>query len=161
MIERLQRTVAFHQGREAFHAEQEAHHAQQEKLHREERTRHAAELETVSGQLAELRSMAERLGEVIVTQSQAVPSETDEPGLGRHPTVGKAVDRALAAWPAEAPFTATALAEQVSRRYGDVLPRPVDVRVVASALRRRRNDGIVEEIREGKPFQEALYRKRE
>ena len=68
MIEKLQRRVAFHQGRETFHAGQEAHPAQQEKLHREERTRHAAELETASWQLAELRSMAGRLGEVIVTQ---------------------------------------------------------------------------------------------
>jgi hypothetical protein len=76
------------------------------------------------------------------------------------PTVGKAVDRALAGWPAEAPFTATALAEHVSRRYGEILRRPVEARVVASALRRRRNDGILEEIREGRPFQEALYRKR-
>jgi hypothetical protein len=160
MIERLQRTVAFHQGQEAFHAEQEAHHAQQEKLYGEERTRHATELETASQQLAELRSMAERLGEVIVTQSRAVPPETDEQILGRHPTVGKAVDRVLAAWPAEAPFTATALAEHVSRRYGEILRRPVEARVVASALRRRRNDGILEEIREGRPFQEALYRKR-
>jgi len=160
MIDKLQKMVAFHQGRETFHAEQEAHHAQQEKLHREERSRHAAELETASGQLAELRSMAARLGEVIVTQSQAFLPETDEQSLGRHPSVGKAVDRALAAWPAEAPFTATALAAEVSRRYGDLLRRPVGARVVASALRRRRKDGIVEEIREGKPFQEALYRKR-
>jgi hypothetical protein len=44
--------------------------------------------------------------------------------------------------------------------YGAILRRDVDPRAVAAALRRRRNDGLVEEVRAGRPFQEALYRKR-
>jgi hypothetical protein len=160
MIEGLKRTVAFHQDREAFHGKQEAHHAQHQKLHLEEKTRHSAELEAASRQLEELQGMAERLGQV-VTQSRAiVPPETDQQILGRHPNMSKAVDQVLASWPQDVPFTATTLAAEVSRRYAAVLRRVVSPRVVASALRRRRDDRIVEEIREGRPFLEALYRKR-
>jgi hypothetical protein len=160
MIEGLKRTVAFHKDREAFHGKQEAHHAQHQKLHLEERTRHSAELEAASRQLEELQSMAERLGQV-VTQSRAIaPPETDQQVLGVHPNVSKAVDQVLASWPQDVPFTATTLAAEVSRRYAAVLRRGVSPRVVASALRRRRDDRMVEELREGRPFLEALYRKR-
>jgi hypothetical protein len=161
MIEGLQRTAAFHRDREAFHAQQQAHHAQQEQLHREERARHAAELEAASLHLEELRKMAERLSEVVsLTHAQTVPPETDEQAMGRHPNVSKAVDRVLAVWPAGVSFTATTLAAEVSRRFSGVLRRAVEPRVVAAALRRRRGEGVVEEVREGRPFQEALYKKR-
>ncbi len=159
MIERLQRTVAFQQEREAFHAQQQAHHAQQEKLHGEERARHALELEASSRHLEELRGMAERLGEV-VQHARAAPPETDGDTLGKNPNLSRALDRVLEHWPPEIPFTASGIAAEVRRRYGAVLQREVVPRVIAAALRRRRDDKIVEEIREGRPFQEALYRKR-
>ena len=158
MIESLQRTVAFHKDREAFHAQHQAHHAQQEKLHEEERARHAAELQSATRHLEELRQMAERLGEV-VQQARAVPPEMKEDSLGPKPSLSKAVDRVLATWPPEVPFTATSLAAEISRRYGAVLRRDVDPRVIAAALRRRRDDKLVLEVREGRPHQEALYKK--
>jgi hypothetical protein len=158
MISSLQRTVAFHQEREAFHARQQAHFAQQEKLHGEERARHAAELEAASQHLDELRRMAERLGEV-VQQARAVPPETKEESLGHTPNLSKAVDQVLALWPVDVPFTASSLASEVHRRYGAILRRTVDRSAIAASLRRRRDAGLVEEIRAGRPFQEALYQK--
>jgi hypothetical protein len=158
MIESLQRAVAFHQEREAFHAEQEAHYAQQAKLHGEERVRHAADLEAASRHLEELGEMAQRLGEV-VQQARVIPSETPEATLGRKPKLSHAVDLVLEHWPPDLPFTATSLAEEVHRRYGAVLRRSVDSRIVAAALRRRRMDGRIQEIRGGRPHLEAQYRK--
>jgi hypothetical protein len=158
MIVSLRRTVAFHQEREAFHGQQEAHFAQQAKLHGEERSRHAAELASASQHLEELLRMEERLGEV-VQQARAVPPETREESLGHKPNLSKAVDQVLALWPVDVPFTASSLASEVHRRYGAILHRDVDPRAVAAALRRRRNDRLVEEVRAGRPFQEALYRK--
>ena len=158
MIESLQRTAAFHQEREAFHAQQQAHYAQQEKLHREERARHAAELEAASRHLEELRGMAERLGQV-VQQARMVPPETKEETLGRHPKLSHAVDRVLESWPPEVDFTATSIGAEVRRRYGAVLGRDVDLRAIAAALRRRRAEGRVQEIRGGRPHLEAQYRK--
>jgi homoaconitase/3-isopropylmalate dehydratase large subunit len=158
MIESLQRTVAFHREREAFHAQQQAHYAQQEKLHGEERARHAAELEVASRHLEELRGIAERLGQV-VQQARVVPPETTEEMIGRKSNLSQALDHVLESWPPEVRFTATNIAAEVHRRYGAVLRRDVDPRVIASALRRRRDEGLVEEIRPGRPHLEAEYRK--
>jgi hypothetical protein len=158
MIESQQRSLAFHQGRETFHAEQEAHHASQAKLHGDERARHAAEIEAITRNLEELRGIADRLGEVM-TRSRVVPSETDEQILGRRPNLSTAVDRLLATWPPDVPFTATSLATEIQRRYGSILRRKIDVRAVGSALRRRRDKGLLREVREGRPFEEAQYRK--
>jgi hypothetical protein len=159
MIEGLKRTVAYHRSREAFHAEQEAHHAHHQKLHQEKRAHHASELATLTQHLEELQSMAERLGDV-VTRAAFVPPETDEQILSRHPSVSKAVDLVLATWSHDVTFTASSLAAEIRRRYATLLRRPISPRVVASALRRRRDDRVLEEIREGRPFQEAVYRKR-
>ncbi|SRR6266545_1668931 len=158
MIEGVQRSLAFHQTRERFHAEQQAHHASQEKLHAEERARHAAEVESATRNLDELREIAERLGEVI-TRSRVVPPETDEQILGRSPNLSKAVDRVLATWPPDVPFTATSLATEIKRRYGTILRRDVDIRAIGSALRRRRDSGLLRQVQEGRPFGEAQYRK--
>lgn len=153
-IEGLQRSLAFHQDRERFHAEQQAHHASQEKLHADERARHAAEIEATTRHLEELRGMAERLGEVM-TRSRVVPPETGE----QIPDLSKAVDRVLATWPPDVPFTASTLATEIKRRYGAILRRTIDTRAVSSALRRRRDKGLLHEVREGRPFEEAQYRK--
>lgn len=158
MIESQQRSLSFHQGRETFHAEQEAHHASQAKLHGDERARHAAEVEAITRNLEELQGIADRLGEVM-TRSRVVPSETDEQVLGRRPNLSIAVDRLLATWPPDVPFTATSLATEIQRRYGSILRRKVDIRAVGSALRRRRDKGLLREVREGRPFEEAQYRK--
>jgi hypothetical protein len=158
MIEGLQRSLTFHQDRERFHAEQQAHHASKEKLHGDARARHAAEIETTTRHLEEMRGMADRLGEVI-TRSRIAPPETDEQILGRNPNLSKAMDRVLATWPLDVPFTATTLAAEIKRRYGAILRRDVDIRAVGSALRRRRDKGLLREVREGRPFEEAEYRK--
>jgi hypothetical protein len=158
MIEGLQRSLAFHRDRERFHAEQQAHHASQEKLHGDERARHSAEIETATRHLEELQGMAERLDEVIA-RTPVVPPETDEQILGRRPKLSKAMDRVLATWPLDVPFTAATLAAEIKRRYGTILRRTVDVRAIGSALRRRRDKGLLREVREGRPFEEAQYRK--
>jgi hypothetical protein len=156
MIESLERVIALHKERVAFHSQQQEHHAKQEKLHGEERSRHAAELEAAARHLEELRSMSERLGEVL--KARALPPETDAQSLGRHPNLSKALDRILATWPPEIPVTASTMAEEISRRFGALLGRNVDPRVLGSALRRRRDKGLLREESEGRPFQEAVYR---
>lgn len=156
MIESLEKVVAFHKEREAFHGQKQEHHAKQEKLHGEERSRHAAELETAVRHLEELRSMSDRLGEVVKTQPLSL--KTDAESLGRYPNLSKALDRVLATWSPEIPIMATEIATEISRRFGALLGRDVDPRVVGSALRRRRDKGLLHEVSEGRPFQEAVYR---
>ena len=158
VIESLQRSLAFHRERERFHAEQQAHHGSQGKLHGDERARHAAEIESATRHLEELQGLATRLDEVM-TQTRAVPPETDEQILGRKPKLSKAMDRVLATWPLDVPFTATSLGAEIDRRYGALLRRSVDSRAIGSALRRRRDQGLLRQIREGRPFEEAQYQK--
>lgn len=158
MIESQQRSLAFHQGRETFHAEQQEHHESRAKLHADKRAHHAAEVEAITRNLEELQGIADRLGEVI-TKSRVVPTETDEQVLGRRPNLSIAVDRLLATWPPHVPFTASSLATEIHRRYGNILHRKIDVRAIGSALRRRRDQGLLHEVREGRPFLEAQYRK--
>lgn len=158
MIGNLQRAVAFHREREAFHAQQQAHYAQQEKVHAEERARHAEALATASRHLEEVREMAARLGQV-VQESLLVPPETVEEAIGRKSRLSHAVDHVLESWPAEVPFTASGIAAEVRRRYGAVLRRDVEPRAIAAALRRRRDEGRLREVREGRPHLEAEYRK--
>lgn len=159
MIEGLKRMEAFHQEREAFHAGQEAHHAKHLKLHTEEKARHSAELATVTRQLEELQGMAQRLGEV-ATQSRGIaPPVTDATTLGPHPNVSKALDQVLASWPPDVSFTATTLAAEIRRRYATILRRSVSPRVVGAALRRRRDERRLVEVQEGRPHQEAVYRR--
>jgi hypothetical protein len=122
-----------------------------------ERAQHAAELEAASRHLEELREMAQRLGQV-VQQARVVPPETAEVTLRRKPRLSHAMDHVLEHWPPDLPFTAASIADEVRRRYGAVLRRAVDPRAIASALRRRRADGLVQEIREGRPHLEAQYR---
>jgi hypothetical protein len=160
VIEGLKRMQAFHQEREAFHGGQEAHHARHLKLHMEEKARHSAELAEVSRQLEELEGMAQRLGEV-ATQSRAIaPPVTDATKLGPHPNVSKALDQVIASWPPDLTFTATTLAAEIHRRYATILRRSVPARVVSAALRRRRDEGRLVEVQEGRPHQEAVYRRR-
>jgi hypothetical protein len=159
MMDRLRRTLAFHKEREAFHAQQQAHYAQQEKLHGDQRAHHAAEIEATSRHLEELRELSDRLGTVL-QQTRAVPPETDEQTLGKRPMVSKALDRVLATWPSDLPFSASTMAAEVTRRYGAVLRRSVDMRVVANSLRRRCDKGRLREVRGGRPYQETLYQKK-
>jgi hypothetical protein len=158
-IEGLKRMAAFHQEREAFHAGQEAHHAQHLKLHKEEKERHSAELATISRQLEELQDMAQRLGEVVTQSRGIVPPVTDASKLGPHPNVSKALDQVLASWPPDVPFTASTLAAEIHRRYSTILRRSVSPRVVGAALRRRRDERRLVEVQEGRPHQEAVYRR--
>jgi hypothetical protein len=60
--------------------------------------------------------MAERLGEV-VTHSRTMPPETDEQVLGRHPNLSRALDRVLATWPQDVPFTASTLAAEITASW--------------------------------------------
>jgi hypothetical protein len=158
MIDRLRQALAFHQEREAFHAQQQAHYAQQEKVHGEQRAHHAAEVEATSKHLEELRELSERLG-VVLQKTGAVPPETEEQALGKSPRVSKALDRVLETWPPDIPFSASTMAYEVTRRYGAILRRTVDMRVIANSLRRRCDKGLLREVRGGRPYQETLYQK--
>ena len=155
VLAHLESRAALHREREAFHAEQEEHH-------RQERARHAGELEKVLYNLEAFRAASASAVE-LVQQPQAPTSEPAEPQV-RSPASGRLmvsrfVRAAVESRPDGEPFGATAIAAEVSRRFGDRLRRPVDTRAVSDVLRRMSNSRQIHLVRPGKAFSEALYAK--
>jgi hypothetical protein len=143
VLEALEAQIAHHREREAFHAGQEA-------AHRERRARHAAELEGLTKHYENLR---ESLG---VIAGFAAP----KPQSGR-PSLTRLVGLAVADLEPDHPFTASELAAEVDRRFGDRLKKPAERNLVAIALRRMHERGRLRLVRKGRPHTEAVYARAE
>ena len=149
----------------AFHREEAEKHKQQEELHREQGSRHSAELARLSEQYETFKAAllavgpALRLAEDVERQKPAPPpAPPDDRDLGPKPKPSQAVDRVLASWPTDTPIGARTVAAEVNRRFAGKFRR-FNSRLAGTYLRRRCEAGRLQEIREGRPFAEALYRK--
>lgn len=144
-----------------FHRRQEAHHAEQEVFHREQRAVHAAELENVTQHYEAFRGVAGSAAEVAARRDVALaePAGSEEETLppGKQVLRSRLVTRIATERPAGQPFTASALAAEVNRRFGKVLERPADARLAAAALRRLAANGVVRVVKPGMPHHEAVY----
>jgi hypothetical protein len=134
----------------AHHREQEAFHAGQEAAHREERARHAAELEKIAGHSESLRNS---LG-VIEGFAAARPQILER---GGRPSLTRLVQQAVADLRPDHPFTASELAADIDRRFGDKLKKPTERKLVGIALRRMLERGLLRVVRKGRPHTEAVY----
>src|SRR5262245_22181354 len=112
----------------AFHREREAFHAGYEARHREQRTAHAAELEEILRRLEAFRSaaaeavdLAERPG---AAPSTASPQDEDF-GSRSRPRIRRMVELVIADRETDEPFGPLGLTEEVNRRFGQRLRRPV------------------------------------
>lgn len=143
VLEALEAQIAHHQEREAFHAGQEA-------AHREERARHAAELERIRRHYENLR---ESLGAVEGFAGRK-PQSLERAGRA---SLTRLVGLALADLEPDRPFTASDLAAEVDRRFGDRLKKPAERHLVAIALRRLHKRGRLRLVRKGRPHTEAVY----
>lgn len=131
----------------AFHREQEKVHEAQETFHREQRERHAAGLERASRLLA--RARAAMAGLAVPEEALSAAPETP---LG----ISRMVTRVVEDWPSGSPFGATAVAAEVTRRFGlEMTPRAVSVK-----LRRLRARGAIRAVREGQSHVESLFQRR-
>lgn len=153
ILANLEAQIALHREREAFHAEQKVHH-------QEEQARHAAELEALSGHYETFKAAAAGVQPVIRIEKPA-PSPSERDGdLGDRPKVSRALARVVESWPEGDAFGPSAVAAEVNRRFAGKLRQRVDTRAASVYLRRRREDGSLESVREGRPLHEALYRRR-
>jgi hypothetical protein len=155
MLDTLRGQIDFHRAQEALHAEKEIHH-------REEKARHAAELAEVTQHFEALQSAvagAEQVLRVPEPPSQPAVQAPDDSDLGDRPKASQAFARVLAAWAAGVTFGPTAFVEEVWRRFPGKLRGERDTRAASLYLRRRREEGRLESVREGRAYHEALYRK--
>jgi len=142
-----------------FHRQQATHHVAQEAWHREQSAHHSAELEKVLGRFEAFKATAgdaaALAAESVLPQPQKGPVDDLPPG--RTFTQSKLILRVVQNLEPDVPFTATEVAAEVNRRFQERLRRPVDKRVVATALRRLRDSGEIHEVEAGRSFHEAKY----
>jgi hypothetical protein len=143
----------------AFHREREAFHASEAAAHQERQRSHAAELAEITRRLELFRSAA---GEALELSGRSVPAATPEPeaediGPASRPDVRRMVDLILKAKGAGERFGPATLTEEVNRRFGGRLRRPVSAAYVSVLLRRLSERGLIHLVRRGKPHWEALY----
>jgi hypothetical protein len=153
MLAHLEARITFHQERRAFHAEQEA-------LHHEQLTFHDAELEKVRQRFETFKAAADAAAELATPLARETSREPEEiPYFGNRPMLSRLVARVTEAQPEGEPFGARAIAEEVNRRYRDVLKKPATPALVSVALRRLAAGGRLRQVRPGKALYEALYAK--
>ena len=147
------------EARAAFHEEKEAFHGQQEEHHREQRAFHTAELQQVKQHLEAFKATAEVASE-LARKTEGPPSlPSDDGDLGKRPKVSHLIAKVLAGLEDGQTFGARWVSAEIDRRFGDRLRRPVDPRTVSVTLRRLRDARRIHALREGKAFNESLYRK--
>jgi hypothetical protein len=155
IVARLEAQIEFHREREAFHAQLEAQHGEQ-------RAAHAAELETLTSNLAAFRAAAATAVE-LAAREVALPSPPEPPvpdqDVGRRPSLTRMVARILEIKSPGDVFGTAAITREINHHYGKRLHRPVKQKLVSIVLRRMHVAGKLRQVREGRPHQEALYAK--
>jgi Mg2+ and Co2+ transporter CorA len=146
VLSALQSEIAVQREREAFHAARES-------AHREDRLRHAAELERLTQLYQTLTSAADLTREIARR-----PRESFKDGGPRsRPRLTRMVLKVIEGKQPDERFGPAAVTQEIARRFGDRLRKPVDVRLISVALRRLHDQGRVRQVRKGRPHNEALY----
>ena len=138
------------ESRMAHHRERESYHAGQEAVHREERARHAAELEKVA---AHYESLRQSLGTIEGLAADRAPDLE----RGGRPSLTRLVQQAVAELEPDRAFTASEMAAEVDRRFGDRLKKPARRNLVGVALRRLHERGLLRLVSKGRSHTEAVY----
>ena len=155
ILEKLEEQVAFHAERESFHAAQEA-------IHAEQRSSHAAALEEARSRLEAFRAATAGAIELADRDTPPRPRglpNLDEEDLGSasQPKVGRMISLLLEAKEPDERFGPIGLSAEVNERFKGRLRRAVNVAQVSVVLRRLHQRGLIQLVRPGRPYLEALY----
>lgn len=149
IVERLEAQIEFHREQEAFHAEREAHH-------REQRTVHAAELETLTSNLAAFKASASKAAE-LARREIAPPPAPAVPSQDVGSSLTKMVKRIVEIKTPSEVFGPAAITREVNQHYGNRLRQRATEKLVSIALRRMHAAGKLRIARQGQPHHETLY----
>lgn len=145
-----------------FHEEQAGFHAQQEIHHREQSAFHTAELQKVREHFEAFQASAVAAAELAretVIPAPAAKAEDHREFIGKRVQVTRLIARVLDELTEGQTFGAAWVAQEINRRYRDILRDPTDARAVSVTLRRLKNAGRLRLVRKGKASHEALYEK--
>jgi hypothetical protein len=137
----------------AVQREREAFHSAQESAHREDRLRHAAELERLTQLHQTLTSAADLTAEI----ARRPRVNVEDLGSKNRPRLTRMVQKVVEEKKPDEPFGPMAVTQEVARRFGDRMRKPADARLVSIALRRLHDQGRIQQVRKGRPHNEALY----
>jgi hypothetical protein len=157
VLSNLERRAEFHREQEALHARQMVHHQEQQALHGAELAKVLENLAAFRGVAATAVDLARRLPPRPESVPAIDPAKLPPPGRNR---VARLLKLVVESQNLPAPFGATAVATEASRRFADHLSNPIDARTASDVLRRLLAEGEIRLVREGKPFHEALYARR-
>lgn len=152
VVARLEAQIAFHREREAYHDQREA-------FHREQRSVHTAELETLSRSLETFKAAAGSVADLAERPlpPRASSKEIEEFDTGSRRGFSRMVARIVEGIEPNARFGSRWMTEEMDRRFGEVLRKPADPRMVSTALRRMKKKGLLRVARRGGPYRETLY----
>jgi hypothetical protein len=142
----------------AKHRERAVFHAGQEELHREKRVHHEAELEAVTRRLDEFRSVSTAALEIMgrLAHQPAAGPEHDF-GPASKPRLTRMVDTLLQELKPDQAIGPAWLTQEINRRFGQGLRKPVNPRQISDILRRLARTGRLRQIRQGKGRYEARF----
>jgi len=153
IFRKLEERMKLHQEQAAFHAQQEAHH-------REQGAFHTAEFQKIAEHFEAFKTSALAAAE-LAQETSTLPAPVEEEDLrdlvGKRLMMSKLVGRVVERMGEGETFGAARVAEEINRRYGAHLRRPVGARAVSVTLRRLRDAGSIRAVRDGKAAQESIY----
>ena len=155
MLAKLDAKIAHHEERKAFHAEQEL-------IHRDQTAMHAAELEASLAHREAFRAASLSVGELLerdgsLAKSSAEP-EAEGDFTGKR-SLSRMVAKVLEGLAPDQTFGSRSVTREIQERWGAKLRRRPDPRSVAATLRRWAAAGRIHQIREGRAYNESLFRK--
>lgn len=154
ILTELKEQIEHYRSREAFHAEQEVFHRQQRELN-------AADLEVALERFATFEAAADAASEQVLRGREKRKEKVvvdDSIPAGKN-VLSKLVERVVFGKEMDETFGATGITREVQERYGARLKRKIDSRSVAAKLRRMARLRQIHQVREGRSFHEALYRR--
>ncbi|HYO13337.1 MAG TPA: hypothetical protein VE685_09110 [Thermoanaerobaculia bacterium] len=160
----VDRILASLEEQRAFHKERETFHAAQAELHREQQALHAAEYERVTQHYEAFKASAGAAAELAARALPAEPEPSapekprEEEALPPRMPRSRLVEKVVAELPARMEFGPAWLAQEINRRFGRQLPRPVSSRLVSNHLRQMAARGRLQIARRGTAHREAWYR---
>ncbi|HEX3127255.1 MAG TPA: hypothetical protein VH394_07980 [Thermoanaerobaculia bacterium] len=150
----LETQISYFEGQVPFHARQEA-------FHRAERERCESELAALRERYEALKAAPVALDEPVqqVRKPSAPVPKAEKDGGSTAPLKHLVYWAALAKAEGDT-FGATAVAQEVNKRYAKRLRQPVNVRSVSIMLSRLASEGVLQLVSKGKARHEALYSRR-
>ncbi len=162
-LARMEAKIAHHKAQHEHHAAQEAHLAEQQAFHAEQKAVHEAEHRKAIERYETFKAASASIGEPIVDEKPESPPpppppEAHDVGNGRWRS--KMMSLVIEHKAPDEVFGATALIQEIQKRWGPKLRHRIQPRSVSATLRRWAAMGQIRLVRDGRSYYESLYTKR-